>query len=223
MSKLQIVIRLVVPSIVLSILGFCPLEATPVTWTLVNVTFHEGLPAIGPGGPITASGTFTYDADIQTMLSWDITVAGSSDPTVNFAYTPASSFIPSLYTHLQTSVRFVVSLPGNPPMNPSGADPFGPQSALLDLEFSNSPGNQGLTNAGGLIPVVTGGTQIANIFTNARYGVETGCVTSTSDSCSRVPEPSSMLLVAFGSAVIFRKQVVKVIVTPDKLVNIVVK
>ena len=181
-------------ALLLVIGGSCSLRATPLTWILVNVTFHPGLPAVGPGGPIRASGTFTYDADTQKMLSWDITVSGAEDPVIDFRYTPDSSFVPSLFTG-PISTRFVVTLPGNPPENPFGTDPFGDQSALLDLNFFASQGNRGLTNAGGIIPIVTGGTQTINISTNTHYGVETGFVTT-------IPEPTSLLLAGVGLSAI---------------------
>ena len=154
-------------------LGPRTLIADPITWQLVDVTFH---PASGSGGPISATGSLTYDADIQTMVSWNIAVSGAADPTVNFTFTPDSSFIPSLYKNIGTSARFVRYLPGNPPENQFGTDPFDSNSVLLDLDFFASPGNLGLTNGGGLINIVTGGSQIIQIFTNDRYTIATGCV-----------------------------------------------
>jgi hypothetical protein len=173
-------------------LGLVPVQAMLITWQLNNVTFHPGSPASGPGGPVKASGVFTFDADIQTMLSWNITVLGAVDPTVDFTFTPASSFIPSLYAHPQTGVRFVRTLPGNPPENPFGTNPFDSNSVLLDLDFSNSPGNLGLTDSGGAVNIMTGGTQVRQISTNSSYGVETGSVTS-------VPEPSSIAFFGTGA------------------------
>lgn len=185
------------------------LNANPITWELVDVTAQ---PASGLGGPITASGTLTYDADIQTMLSWNITVTGAADSTVNFAFTPASSFIPSLYTNVGTagvSVRFVRSLPGNPSENPFGTDPFDSNSVLLDLDFVDSPGNLGLNNGAGTINIVTGGSQIAQIFTNDRYRITTGCVEAglvetpcVNPPVTYVPEPASTFLTGGGLAML---------------------
>ena len=190
-------------------LGPSALNASPITWQLVDVTFH---PASGPGGPITASGTLTYDADIQTMLSWNIVVSGAADPTVNFTFTPASSFIPSIYTNLGNvgvSVRFVRSLPGNPTENPFGTDPFDSNSVLIDLDFFSSPGNLGLINGGGTINIVNGGSQIVQIFTNDRYAITTGCVEAgavetpcVGPPVNQVPEPASTILTGEGLAIL---------------------
>lgn len=43
--------------------------ADDVTWTLNNVTFNDGG---------TASGTFTYDADTQTVDNWNLTTTSGS-------------------------------------------------------------------------------------------------------------------------------------------------
>ena len=138
------------------------------------------------------------------MISWNITVSGASDPTLNFTYTPASSFIPSLYSNDQIAARFVRTLPGNPPENPFGTNPFDSNSVLLDLDFFDSPGNHGLTDSGGTINVVTGGTQTYQIAQSANYGVESGCVTSvvglTSCPGGGTPEPGGVLLVGIGGA-----------------------
>jgi hypothetical protein len=81
-------------------------------------------------------------------LTWDITVSGATEPTVDFDFTPASSFIPSLYLNQALTIRFVRTLPGNAPENAFGNNPFDSNSVLIDLDFFSSPGNAGLTNAG---------------------------------------------------------------------------
>jgi hypothetical protein len=125
-------------------------------------------------------------------LDWDITASGATDPTLDFTFTPTTSFIPSLYLNpALTAIRFVRTLPGNPMEDPFGTNPFDSNSVLIDLDFSSSPGNAGLTNAGGSITVETGGTQLYQIAAGTSYGVRTGAVTAT-------PEPASLLLGGTG-------------------------
>jgi hypothetical protein len=62
---------------------------------------------------------------------------------------------------------------------------------LIDLDFFSSPGNAGLTNAGGTITVLTAGTNLYQIAANTYYGVRTGAVMAT-------PEPTSSLLGGTG-------------------------
>ena len=167
-------------------------NANPIAWQLTNVTFDLGLGVVGQPGPVVATGSFIYDASLHQFLTWNINIAGAADPTVNFTFTPASSFVPSLYLNpALTSIRFVRTLPGNPPENPFGTSPFDSNSVLIDLDFFSSPGNAGLTNAGGTITLLTGGTQLYQIATNTSYGVRTGAVTAA-------PEPSSALLCGIG-------------------------
>ena len=70
------------------------------------------------------------------------------------------------------------------------------------MNFFASQGNRGLTNAGGVIPIVTGGTETLKISTNTHYGVETGLVTT-------IPEPTSLLLAGIGlSAIIMLARII---------------
>jgi len=152
-----------------------------------------------PPGPIVATGSFVYDADLHQFVTWNITVSGAADPTLNFTFTPATSFIPSVYLNpAVTQVRFVRTLPGNPVENPFGTNPFDSNSVLINLDFFASPGNAGLTNAGGTITVVTGATQLYQIATNTSYGVRTGAVTTAVAAPNPTPIPSSMVLVLTG-------------------------
>ena len=53
-----------------------PLRAIPLTWTLHNVTFNDGG---------TASGTYVYDADTNTVSNINIvTTAGSAMPGATY-------------------------------------------------------------------------------------------------------------------------------------------
>jgi hypothetical protein len=167
-------------------------EANPITWQLINVTFDVGSGQVGQPGPIVATGSFVYDADLHQYLTWNITVSGAADPTINFTYTPGSSFIPSIYQDPSvTSIEFVRTLPGNPPENPFGTSPFDSNSVLIALDFFASPGNAGLTDAGGTIDIETGGTQLYQIASSTHYGVRSGAVSAT-------PEPSGLLLGGSG-------------------------
>lgn len=173
-------------------------KANPVDWRLNNVSFDLGLGLVGQPGPVVATGSFIFDADLHQFLTWNISVSGAADPTVNFTFTPATSFIPSLYLNPSlTSISFVRTVPGNPPENPFGTSPFDSNSVLIDLDFSSSPGNAGLTNAGGTITVVTGGTQLYQIASNTSYGVRTGAVTATPEPAGLVPVGGGLLLLGF--------------------------
>jgi 6-phosphogluconolactonase (cycloisomerase 2 family) len=170
------------------------------TWYLSNVSFSEGTPSnVPPGlGPILATGFFTFNENTHSVLNWDITVSGATDPVINFEYTPSTSFIPSLYIFPTNNpglqIRFVRSVPGYPTYNAFGTSPFDSNSVLIDLDFFASPGNAGLTNAGGTIGIHTGGTHTNDIALSTFNISQTGCVTTVplSDPCPVSLSPNNV-------------------------------
>lgn len=174
-------------------------QSNALKWYLSNVSFSVGLPStFQPGlGPILANGFFTYDANTHTILNWDITVSGAPDPVINFEYTPSNSFIPAIYIYPTNNpglqIEFIRSLPGNPTYNLFGTSPFDSNSVLIELDFLESPGNAGLTNAGGTIAIDNAGTHTNNIALSTYNIVQTGCVTTVplSNPCPVPPSPNS--------------------------------
>ncbi len=66
-----------------TIIGAGHLSAAPVTWTLTGVTFNDGG---------TASGTFTWNADTDTIGDYSISVTGGNTGTFPaFTWDPADS------------------------------------------------------------------------------------------------------------------------------------
>lgn len=167
-------------------------SAGPITWTLLDVTFHLGGPATGLGGPIQAAGTFTYESDTFSVLDWNITVSNTVDPVLNFTYTPSSSFIPANYL-------YPLHLPGYEMRFQAG-------SSMIVLDFHDAPGGL-LTDSGGLVSVLAGGSLTYNLQDIIPYGVETGWVTTGSlppppiePSSGTVPEPAPILLLGTSLA-----------------------
>src|SRR5258708_6857702 len=62
-------------------------DAGPLVWTLQGVSFQGG--NFQSSG--SATGSFTFNADTQLLLTWNISVTGTSDPGLNLTYTPANS------------------------------------------------------------------------------------------------------------------------------------
>jgi hypothetical protein len=110
-------------------------SAVPLIWTLDSAFFR-----VSDGGG-SATGTFTYDADTNTYLNFNISVAGgdtSSFPP--FTYSPATSFlrVPLDPISLSISSNEIVN-PISPVFN----------RRTLFLAF-----NEPLTDAGGVIPIM---------------------------------------------------------------------
>ncbi len=151
-------------------------SATPVTWTLQDVTFSDGG---------TASGSFTIDLNRGQILNWDIeTTTGTS--LAAFDYTPSTA---NAYESSNTELFFKS-------INPV-TGPYGTSSSLLFLYFQDP-----LTNAGGTIDLTSQGYQCDNC---APFRTVTGGDVTTDVPASAVPEPSSgfltlssMLLIGIG-------------------------
>ncbi len=74
--------------------------ASSVNWNLSNVAFSDAA---------TASGTFTFDADSQTLSNWNISVTSGALPA--FTYTPADSTAGSYFqvSGYQNELLFMVN------------------------------------------------------------------------------------------------------------------
>src|SRR5271167_3686441 len=109
-----------------TIMGAGHVSAAPVTWTLTGVTFSDGG---------TATGTFTWNADTQTIGAYSITVTGGNTTTFpTFTYDNADSSLQFLGTFLFTG-------PLNPAINPASNG---------NREFRVNP-DLSLTDGGGSI------------------------------------------------------------------------
>ena len=156
-------------------------HAVPITWILQDVTFDDGG---------TASGSFVFDADIGTFLSYNITTTdGSKRNGATFGFVNPNS-------------------PGNPTFAniiDSVADTAG--STKLTMEFGSA-----MTNAGGTIDVLRsfliGGTGFSfegvssggGLINSTIRNVEGGQIIS-SDLVGSVPETASTLaLLSLGLA-----------------------
>jgi hypothetical protein len=125
-----------------------PLNATPVLWQLVGVTFTDGA---------TASGAFTYDAALDIYSSWNIIVTPGTLTAYDYQPGVDSGF---LGIHPAGQVDFVAFPPATP-------------GRFIRLTFS-SP----LTGAGGTDPLRTDNSGFeCNNCTIFRY-ITGGAVTS---------------------------------------------
>jgi hypothetical protein len=145
-------------------------QAGPIVWTLSGVTFTTGA---------TASGSLTYDPDTHILSTWNIVVSGSSNPAVNFTYTPGDS------TALGVNAIDAFDLSSN-------ASP----TVTFVLAFNTT-----LTDAGGAITSELNGSQNADGYTsliqNATPG--NGPYYETAGNFSGAgPEPGSIGLALAG-------------------------
>ncbi|HEY0163560.1 MAG TPA: hypothetical protein VGB69_12845 [Edaphobacter sp.] len=148
-------------------------SATPVTWTLQDVTFTDGA---------SASGSFTIDLNKGQILNWDVvTTAGSS--LAGFDYTPSTAYA---YESSSTEIFFKS-------INPV-TGPYGISSSYLFLYFQTP-----LTNAGGVIDLTTQSYQCDNC---APYRYVSGGYVTSELPLSAVPEPPSGFLVLSSVALI---------------------
>jgi hypothetical protein len=139
-----------------------PLRAAPITWQLGGVTFSDGA---------TASGTFIYDASLDTYSAWNISVTAGIFTTFNYQLGVDGGFVGN---HPAGQVDFV-------------AFPSGTPGRYLRLAFS-SP----LTGRGGTHLLLTdhSGYECNNCST---FRYITGGAVST---ITAVPEPPSITLIS---------------------------
>jgi PEP-CTERM motif len=169
-------------SIVASALIASAANAAPVLWNVSNVIFNDGA---------TASGSFTYDADIDIYSGWNIAVIGGSTPALpTYTYTSASGF---LGIHSATATDFVSI----------------PVVRYIRFNFASA-----LSNAGGATGLLPGTSFECDNCTTSRLIVH-GIVTSA--AVATVPEPTSwaLMLAGFGAAgfMLRRRQRVNTVIT----------
>jgi hypothetical protein len=83
------------------------LPAEPLTWSLDNVTFHDGG---------IATGSFTFDASSNAVLNWNIGVNGGDEVVFPaFNYTPATAPSPGIFIVDGGGVSLQFNAPGGTP------------------------------------------------------------------------------------------------------------
>jgi hypothetical protein len=109
-------------------------SAVPLTWTLNSAFFRDS------DGGGSATGTFTYDADTNVYLAFNISVAGGDTSGFPpFTYSPATSFLRAPLDPDDLSISSNEIVGPNPVFN----------RRTLFLTF-----DEPLTNAGGDIPII---------------------------------------------------------------------
>src|SRR5258707_1392997 len=122
----------------LSLLVLCigAAHAFPVTWTLSGVTFSDGG---------TASGSFVYDADSNTLSTWSVSVAGGN----------TDNFPPVTYDNTTSSASYATNAPTD-----VGAL-FNLNASLRQLRL---PAVSQLSDAGGTLAVNISGSGAAECY-----------------------------------------------------------
>jgi hypothetical protein len=153
-----------------------PARAVGLTWTLNDVKFDDGG---------TATGTFDYDADTDTLNNLDIEVTG---PAFEF------SGLGSSITFTDSSFSFAGPGGGLLAAEPSFPFPF------VGLQFETP-----LTNAGGEIDITLGSYGTLLTFLNGP-ALESGTVASK--PTEEIPEPLTILGtgLALGFGGLFKKK-----------------
>ena len=144
-------------------------NAAAVTWTLSGVTFDDGG---------TASGSFSYDADLNVYSNISVITTPGSVVTETTSYGFTAGFIDGPFT-------FGVFI------TQADADSFQPPSLLL--AFADP-----LTNAGGNDLLVTGGSSSETDLNFNNRAVVSGLVTTDGGIPVPVPEPASIALLGIG-------------------------
>jgi len=152
-------------------------DAGPVTWTLQNVAFQT-LPLGGnPNPPVTATaaGWFSYNAETDSLLSWNIVVLSPNDAALNYVYTPDDSFA---LGSIHANGDFLY-LSGPPP-----------NQTRVGLAFLTP-----LTDAGGVVDLaLAGGNQYGNPSFTAEDASGNPAALATSGSVT-APEPATIRLI----------------------------
>lgn len=151
-------------------------QATPLTWTLSGVSFIDGA---------TASGSFVFDADTRTYLSWDIVTTATVDAAANGGL--GNSMNGKSYTTNNLS-------------NASTDYYLNPSSLAVQDALGNRFGMvyaSKLTNDGGVIDLKSGASMGYEINGFRSRNIIAGSVAAAS-----VPEPASGVLLLAGLGVI---------------------
>ena len=163
-------------------------HAVPLVWTLQNISFVDGA---------TASGSFTYDASIQTYTAWNINTTQTVDRgAIGGTSLPGAAYTTNNFTNASTSYYL-------------NAKSFGVKNTLSAsvLQFGLvfvAP----LTDAGGTVALKT----IGGGFESTASGFASRSVVAGvgSVSASPVPEPgSATLLLAGGAALLWWRRAVR--------------
>jgi hypothetical protein len=171
-------LRKTVAGLALLSLVALPCAAIPLTWSLDNVEFTDGG---------IATGSFTYDADTNSLIDWNISVSGGDEGPFPafpaFSYTPATSPDTGIFdTGLGLSFQFFVD------GNAAGGTP---ESRVLALSTLAS-----LTDAGGTIALETSGRP--EWESRECYNCNPYRLVAQGSIRSAVPEPSSLGILATG-------------------------
>jgi hypothetical protein len=154
-------------------IAFASAQATPLTWTLSGVSFIDGA---------TASGSFVFDADTRTYLSWGITTTATVDASANGGLSNSMNG----KTYSTNSLSDASSDYFRNPAALAVQDALGNR---LGFVYS-SP----LTDAGGVIELKPGTTTGYEINGFKSRNITAGAVVAT----SAVPEPGTFLLILSG-------------------------
>jgi hypothetical protein len=149
-----------------SALVMAPLSfGSSVTWYLNDVTFSDGA---------NASGNFVFNADTQTVSTWDIsTTAGALSA---FTYTPADSSGGNYFEQSGYQNEFLFMLDDG--------------SRLLGMTPVAA-----LTDAGGIVAIDLGGGSSVECDNCSPYRT---VVSGSFDTTSPAPEPTSIGLLGLG-------------------------
>jgi hypothetical protein len=153
------------------------------TWTLTSVSFIDGA---------TASGSFVFDADTRTVLSWNITTTATVDPGANGG--PSNSLSGKTYTTNSLSNASTDYY-----LNPSALAVQDAAGNRFGFVYSSK-----LIDAGGLIALKPGASMGYEINGFRSRNITAGSVAATSP----VPESGtcSLLMAGFGALAWLRRR-----------------
>lgn len=153
--------------------AFVSAQATPLTWTLSGVSFIDGA---------TAFGSFVFDADTRTYLSWSITTTATVDASANGGL--SNSMNGKSYTTNALS-------------NASSDHYLNPSALAVQDELGNRFGfvyASALADSGGVIALKPGSTMGYEFNGFKSRNITAGSVMAT----SAVPEPGTSVLMLSG-------------------------